>query len=542
MANEYLTFSGVQHPVGLQCPRTHGVFPNQVVLWCLPQAGNIPAYGTLAFGGSDGEVAMQMYVDRPTYRYSVTGHKIGLILLDRRVRWKWSRITGRYNVPRPDGTLINEKTPQELATLLFEAMGEGAASVSALPTAGRPEIYWDADRADLQLQKLCELYGCEPTLALNDQAGIVRLSVGATVPTTGPIQSLGITVDPPEVPQILRLICGATLFQFRMLFEAVGIDTDGQIKPVDDLSYKPTGGWVVESDWNQFPTVDTELGRYLAALSVGRWFRVKAFADGSLDVPVLDITLDSINQILPLEPDLLDVTITSGVARRAAPEVIAKHFVEGSISIADNTEDPERVETAFSLIAEIGLIKFATPVLYRNDDDQFEPSEVFGTVAFSIERDDTLIDLRQEYETSAGGSFGVETIRHSELFRTIIGRYSETTDTAPTSIDDNEATVASKATAILSEALSRYTTSSAGTLRLAGLFPINPDGVTRQVVWLIETGESGGFFTMLAANTESLPYAPRLADRRQWRVSREQDNEPGPAARVRRLKQRGIRP
>lgn len=542
MTAEYLTFPGVTNAVGLHAVRTHGVFPNQVMLWCLPQVANIAAAGQLQFGSSAGGCNWKMYVDRPNYQYSVNGHKVGLVLMDRRVRWKWSRITGRYNVPRADGTLQNEKNPQELASLLWTQMGEGGADVTALPTVGRPEVFWDADRADLQLQKLCELYGCEPTLGIDDVARIVKMSVGAGIPTTGPIQSIAISVDPPEVPNLLRLICGETKFQFRMLFEAVGLETTGQIVPIDDLSYKPTGGWQVESDWSQFPTVTNPTGRYLASISVGRWFRPKAFADGSLTVPVLGITLANINQILPLEPDLIDVTISSGIARQASPEVIATHFVAGSPPVMANTPKPERIEVDFSLITEIGLIKFITPVRVLNASKQFEAATVYATVSFSIERDDTLIDLRQEYTTAAGGTFGEEAIRQPNLFRTIVGRYTATTDTTPTSIDDNEADVSGRAVAILAEAFSRYTTDTAGIVRLAGLFPINPDGVIRQVAWHIETGESGGFFTTLSANTESLPFAPRLAERRQWRVSREKDNEPSPAERNRRLKQRGIRP
>lgn len=542
MSAEFLTFSGVSSPVGLQAVRTHGVFPNQVILWCLPQPTTIPAYGTLAFGGSDGSVSMQMYVSKPVYRYSTTGHKIGLVLLDRRVRWKHARITGRYNVPRADGTLQNEKNPQELARLLFDAMGETSADVTALPTAGTPEVYWDTDRADLQLQKLCETYGCEPTLAINDAAGVVRMGVGATVPTTGPIQSMAIAVDPPEVPETLRLVCGETKFQFRMLFEAVGFDTDGQIKPIDDLSYKPAGGWSIETDWNQFPSVTTELGRYLAGISVGRWFRIKAFADESLDVPDFGLTLTSIEQVLPLEPYLLDTTITSGVARQANPEVIAEHFVEGALPLSDNTDEPISVEIPFSMIAEIGLIKFSKPLLKLDSGtQQFTPATLYATVAFSVERDDTLIDLRQEYTLPLGGTFGEDAFRDQSIFRTYIGRYDTTSDTTPNSIDDNESTLASKANAILTEAASRYTTQQSGVLRLAGLFPISPDGVSRQVSWQIATGDSGGFFTIISANAETIPHAPRLADRRQWRVTGNADDEPSPAVRYRRMKQRGIR-
>lgn len=542
MAGEFLQFPGVDHPVGLNGARTHGVFPNQIMLWCLPQAGNIPASGTLSFGGSNGNISMQMYVDRPNYKYSVVGHKIGIILQDRRVLWKFGRITGRYNVPRSDGTLINEKTPRELASLLWAEMGESGADVSALPTVGRPEVFWDADRADLQLAKLCDLYGCEPTLLLNDVAGVVRLSTGASLPTSGPIQSIAITVDPPQRPASLRLVCGATKFQFRMLCEPVALDTNGHITTPEEVSYAPPDGFSADPDWDQFPTVETEEGRYFASLSVGRWYRIKAFADDTLDVPEFGFTLDSINQILPIDPDLIDVSITSGISRQAQPEVIARYFVEGSPGVFDNTEDPERVSIPFTIVPELGLFKFQSPIRVREDDNTWGFADVFVTVAFSIEHSDTLIDLRQEYTTAAGGPFGEDVIRERSLFRMYVGRYDANTDTTPTSIDDNESSVLSSATGILTDALARYVTTQAGITRLVGIFPINPDGVIRQVAWDIQTGENGGWFTTASANTESIPYVPRLADRRQWRLSREKDGEPGPAERNRRLKTRGIRP
>lgn len=541
MAGEFLNYPGITSAVGLQAVRTHGVFPNQMMLWCLPQAGNIPASGTLTFGSTADTISMQAYVDRPTYRYSVVGHRVGLVLHDRRLFWKWGTVTGRYNVPLADGQLLNEKNPQELAAILWTAMGESGAPVSALPTAGRPEIHWDADRADLQLQELCELYGCEPTLKLDDTPDIVKMSVGAAVPTTGPIQSLAVSVDPPQVPAAIRLICGETKLQFRMLFEAVALEPDGKLVKIDDASYKPTGGFQADSDWGQFPTVDSEEGRYLAALSVGRWFRVKAFADDSLAVPVLGITLDSIDRILPLEPDLLDVTITSGIARQARPDVIAKYFVDGSPGVSENTEDPERIGTPFSLIPELGLIKFSEPILELKDDGTWDASKVYATVSFSIERSDTLIDIRQEYTLPMPGPFGEEAIREKTLFRTIIGRYDATTDTAPTITEDNEGDVSAAANAILAAAAAKYTTSQSGIVRWAGLFPFEPTGVIRQVGWLIQTGENGGFFTTVSVNAESLPYAPRLADRRQWRVTKGAPGQGDTAGLGRRLRRRGIR-
>ncbi len=52
------------------------------------------------------------------------------------------------------------------------------------------------------------------------------------------------TVNFPEMPDSIWISADATAIELSLeIGEAVGVDLDGSIKPIDDLSYKPQDGW-----------------------------------------------------------------------------------------------------------------------------------------------------------------------------------------------------------------------------------------------------------------------------------------------------------
>lgn len=498
-----IEFPGVVQPVGLHAVRSLGVFPDQSLLWCLPQINSIGAKGNLTFSNDNATNAItftQCVVDRPIYRYSVTGHKVGLVILDRRAYWEFGVIGGRYNIPQPNGTLLNQRSVRQLATLLFEACGEGAADVSALPADIYPQVNWDAASARLELQRLCHRYGCDVSLNLNNTVSVVQLSVGSGAPYTIDIQSMSLSVDPKIIPEIMRVYYGPTRIQSKVVCKPVGLDTDGDIKLIDDLSYTPDGGWGSVADWEQFPQIDDLEARILAQRTVGRWFRVEEFEGGTLEEPGLGRNLESIDQILPLEFDLLD-----GKQAR----VYGQHWLTGNPPQNENSEEDDEIHIPWSLDEISGIVRFSQPVLYRSGTE-WQPPNIKLECAYAVRDAQSLISYRQEYTAPLGGVFGTYAIRQPNIFRKII-----TTD--PT--DDNEQDLKDLATALMNDAARRFATDLSGQVLYRGIQPAGTDGTVRQVVWSIST--EAGFSTALSVNTESLPNVARNAERELWRQARQ---------------------
>lgn len=521
MSGEALSFPGVLAPVALHCPHTPGVFPDEIVLWCQPQEANtVPSVGHLFFGNEGNYVNLyNCLVDRPTYRMSTNGHTIALTLQDRRWRWRFATITGAYNIRRPNGEIINEKNPRELAQLLFVAMGESSYLLNLLPTDGRPEVYWDHASAPLELARLCDLFGCEVDIDIaTNTAAIRRLNYGPSFMPLTDIKSLSLTIDPPELPQMLRLICGETVVDSLVQLEAVGLDTDGLVKPIDDLSYTPLGGWEEEGDWGQFHGVEDPDERSLAVQTVGRWFRVKWFPGETLQVPGLGGTLDSISQILPLRASLIaDVTDTEFPA---LSPVYGAHFVEGSPSIGENLEGLPRVRVPYRIDRNSGLIVFSRPMIRISDADKWEAADLFVRTAFNIKDGQLLNRLRQEYEFPLGGPFGEIPIREGGMNRRVVAIFDTSTD-PPTlaTVDDNLVELSEEANNLLLAASLQYTPTAAGINIFRGTQLVGTNGVIRQVIWTIST--QAGWNTVVSLASDGSPYAQKAANRRLWRQAKQ---------------------
>ena len=55
------------------------------------------------------------------------------------------------------------------------------------------------------------------------------------------------------MPGALLLVGGPTVFQDDLPLEAVGIDLDGTIRPINELSYAPVNRSSGDSDWTHEP-------------------------------------------------------------------------------------------------------------------------------------------------------------------------------------------------------------------------------------------------------------------------------------------------
>jgi len=235
--------------------RSPGVTPDVgQVVWSSNGTQPSTASGTLTFYNEDGSIAMDTFsdclLDDPQER---RGGLIDFVykVKDKRWRWEYPTLFGSYNIRGRDEEIISgtEKTVRELAELALDALGETGYDVSALPTTNGPEVRWHYESAAGFLDSLCSMYGCEVHLAaLTEEVVIYQKGVGATPGSSYLMQTpeTGVILNP--APENITAYSGDSLFESWLCLDAVGVDTDGRIKPISTLSYCPDNGWATYID------------------------------------------------------------------------------------------------------------------------------------------------------------------------------------------------------------------------------------------------------------------------------------------------------
>lgn len=237
-------FPGLNSVLGATMTLAHGTAPSFIVCRITPQNNFTVPQGTAQFvyGNEPPITFPDCKIDIASLDVGTGGQVWTLRIADRRWKWAFGEITGRYNLVKPNGRidLDTEKSPQDLAKLLLKEMGEVRFDVSQLPNETRPYVEWASDNPAEMLNRLVEPLGCRVVLGLDNRVRICLLGTGANLPTTR-IMGGGFGFDPPEKPDAIKVVCAPTQFQARIVLEAVGLDTDGTVKLIKDLSYNPLG-------------------------------------------------------------------------------------------------------------------------------------------------------------------------------------------------------------------------------------------------------------------------------------------------------------
>ena len=184
MGTPFAQFGNVRLTNGWSLTYTGGPEPSVFTIRTVPHLDHLESHSSLTFG-EDGVGYLSLrdcLLERP---YLNDDRTWDLPILDRRWKWRFGEISGSYNVRRPDKTYKREKTPQELAALCLEAMGEQRDrwDVSRLPNFARPEILWKVDNPASMLDELVSQLGCTWTLDyFSDQVVIWPLGEGVDLP------------------------------------------------------------------------------------------------------------------------------------------------------------------------------------------------------------------------------------------------------------------------------------------------------------------------------------------------------------------------
>jgi hypothetical protein len=274
----YFLATGVQEPLHVQYADREGFCPGAITFTMRPQPGWNPGLLTIELNlNSFNYTLVDCTVQ--SVSESVNGGEIvwQVSALDRRFRWKYGIVSGMYNRYLETGAIWkrNEKNPQELLKLLFEAMGEKKFDVSRAPTKQRYEMRWEEANAATEADELCRRLGCRLIHKLDDSYAVVPIGEGQAPQVRDSVESftsgLSITDGPDSLEVHFRRRA-----EVDVRLQAVGFELDGEIKPIDELSYRPTDGWDGE-DLDFSGVYDTRNSRFeqeLARCCIWRYFQV----------------------------------------------------------------------------------------------------------------------------------------------------------------------------------------------------------------------------------------------------------------------------
>lgn len=423
MPSGIASFPGILQIVDATYTRAHGVQPGVAMLTIAPQPAIVGELGNLVFSfagtsqnGNKTYVFSGCKLDRIHFERDDRGLIVKLAVFDRRWRWEFPTVTGTYNMRHENGELVKdlsatqsgqtaqliwntEKTPQELATLCLKAMGEANFDVSQLPNDARPLVEWDYDNAARALEELCELLGCRVVLKMDDTVQIWRVGIGADLPENLDIRTRSPGIDLPERPDTIRIIGNRQRVQADVLLEAVGLDTDGQTKLIDKLSYIPKNAAGFPDYSGVIPPyflgIKDLKARELAKQTLWRWYRVKLpFTVAVLDNPDAEsdpvaqfLTIDDLMQITPLEDMQVDMEIENG-QKRFKPAWIWGVWGTDSLGYVNGVSTLQTLNPNFM----VGELQVAQPLLGTAADFAKKTLYMGG---FSIDKDRCIVKFSE---------------------------------------------------------------------------------------------------------------------------------------------------
>ncbi len=524
---------GIETFISGQFTFTHGVEPSLAVVYIAPQQAFLPAVGTLSVFFEGSIEFPDCLLDYISIERDSSGKIVwGLHVKDRRVWWlECGWVSGYYNyrLGESGSTIVpeTEMQPQELAELCFEAMGEGAFDISALPNLDFPATEWDAKVAAQALLDIVDPAGCRVVLRFDNSVVLAKTGEGAELPM-GQYVAGSISFDPPNYPSSIRAFGAKTVVQYDFPLRAMALEKDGSVVPLDEVSYAPTDGWESVGDPIWFSDIVDEDDRALAVKSVYKYYGIDpeagiAFPGVDPDNPAGEfINSDfDVQRIILLDEQLTKTPETADDPDKALPAWIygvyynaksiagnSTDFVDGSIDEADVSKG--YFDGHFTLDKDRHLVIFEDSVYQFDDADatiapaelrlrtscQVRSSQNFAPLRYSRTADTPGAQLATEEKAIVRDDIGLEII------------YSESGS------DDNLTEINDALTYYLAGELQKYQLLDPATFTYPGLrFDIQPDGAVQQIQWIVD-GE-GKATTVISRNREDLTVAQSYSAQKQ---------------------------
>jgi len=440
-------------------------------------------------------------------------------ILDRRWRWQFGQVSGEYNIDL-DGSLFARKTLPELMALALDACGETNYDLSRVPADVLPYVNWDMTRPDQALDELCKTAQCIPVLE-DDRAVVYPDGVGGDLPKI-PSSSVGEAFDFGVRPARVGVATAPMQWEFDMYLEPYGRELDGSYVPIDELSYRPKGGWIKAGSPTNLQNFTLNIKREIKVRRRGRAVRrvvtteldletVKRYAQSVYrvfrirrpdydEMPLTNLPLVAESQLRFLDNQVDTAVVkASGYAsenqpvRRKDAQVFGQFYDEagsGTNSTNEITKDfdehPEEIYSkSFSIDQERGLVHFQDPVYYIGYRDRVPQGYRFPNIylrtsveylssktnaAYRLEKD-------VEIDRSKGGTIAWESRND------VIPTWRQSADGQDI---DNLSDVGQRLDYYIGYARQKYAVKNPGSGGYPMILPFSPDGVIAQVVFSID--------------------------------------------------------
>jgi len=553
MLQALASFPGVERIVAFHGTLQQGRSPSVFQLTIAPQARLIAGSGRLVLSfGATRVVLADCVVDSASYQFDAGGYLVGLQILDRRWKWRFPVISGRYNQTDDAGALIDSdgrsaaksplinsrRTPRQLARLLLEALGEAPFSIAELPNDARIQTDWDHTPAAAALADLCDQLGCRIVLGLNNRIALRRLGAGSALPNL-PFVDAQLELNPDERPSAIEIVSAPILFQADLELEAVGLDTDGTIRPIDELSYKPSRGWAA-CDARYFAGIASAESRQLARETVYRWYRIIAPSTvplpGGGSMRVEDrrqIIVDSAQAERDTDGDRQPrrPAWVFGIWYRGDMSLGVSSLVSsadgntgGTIRPITTHRDAQFCDVPFSLDAANHLIRFEQPI-YRIDatNHTLQSASLRLRTGFRLRDYATGALRRASLRKAVPGARGATrplVVVREEIEPMVRRKYSASF--AANGSADNHVETERLLQYHLAAQLAEFGLDDPSSKKYPGILAIELDGSLQAITW--DIGLRGGFTTIQRHQDRGSPTTLPYRLRRQMERQREADD------------------
>lgn len=516
----FISYPGIDKILEFSYSCEHGVTPGILELKIIPQGASFPFIGDFKarFGNRFLEVK-NCRVAEGTFEINDGGQIVSLKLYDGRWPWLFGTIFGSYN-RRDDRKRVIEsskRTPQELAEILLDTMKVDRYNVGALPNEEEITVDWDGSNPALELAALVERLGCHVVWNMDGVVSIQKVGTGSTLPTHTQQTVLkdDTTIDVQDVPRAVLFAGGPSEFQYKFNTRAVGIDRDGSVKLINDLSYKPIRGWGKQND--VFGDITDKDDLKLALKSIWRMYQI--YIDPEATPVIQGIgRIEELDQILPIFNHKVETfRELSGEQKRKKAAFWGK-FWKGNIGKPLNYTENTDVPYDWNIDTRLGIVEISKPIKSWNEDrEEWEQAQMGFEVGFHFRDLKTGAHHRFTKERSTGINVrtGPELVKDEETVFRWIWVFDKTNRRLPFWSDNESRTKCNQsADHYLSYAMNKYAATEAKDVVYEGLVLKQLDGAVSQIAWTFNS--TSGFETRMCRNTERFPFVPSYKRRRQF--------------------------
>jgi hypothetical protein len=496
-----IRFRGITDWISVSCTWNSGIAPSVFNLVTLPIERNLPQISTLTLSFDRIRLVFpDCAATSATWVESGGAQLWNLQILDRRWRWRFGEIRGRYNTRLPNGKIQagREKTPRELMTLLLTAMGEQKFAVNRVPNGERPEVDWTSANPAIELQRLCTMLKCRVVLKLDNTVEVFELGPGKELPLDLPRTSLSVPFSNAVDPDAIKVVGGPNVLQQAFELKPVGLEIDGTIKPINQLSYTPVDGWEPAADLNNFSMVTgsyvDEDGKEkqnvdLAKKSVFSWYQIDVAntIELSSGQPFREL-----KRVVPLKTTLLENIEAADGSLTPKPFVVTGVFWPGDTGDGINlqqdvgtADEPATYDGSPILDTANGVVQFRRPLAKFSGF----AADLYLTTSFNLFSPLDGQPWRLEEERQLPGArrnTGPMVIRRDDIFDRFID-----------GVRRDPAEVRRQVNAALDDAQRQFAPQASRNIRYEGLVKLDLDGAIEQLTWSMD---GSGTFTRASRN------------------------------------------